>query len=143
MPIAPFLMGTLGMLGGFAMVVLILLTVFKHASTESRRKQEAFNAALEKGVYDPALLGRAPSKRGTAALGWGFIFIAVGLALFIGFVVMGILADGLIGALVPLFMGIALVTYHRVRKLQGAESETNGKPVQLSKADAPRPGSSF
>ncbi|MBM3308148.1 MAG: hypothetical protein FJY74_07475 [Candidatus Eisenbacteria bacterium] len=138
--IGPFVMGAIGMLTGFAMVVLIVFTVFKHASTESRRKQEVFNAALEKGVYDPALLGRAPSRRSTAALGWGFIFIAIGLALFVGFVTLGILADAIIGALVPLFMGIALVLYHRARKSLSAGENGNGKPIQIAKQEAPRAG---
>jgi len=140
---APFIMGAMGMLGGFAMIVLIVLTVFKHASTESRRKQDAFNAALEKGVYDPALLGQGPVRRGTAPLGWGFFFVSVGLALFIGFAVMGILGEALIGALVPLFMGIGLLLYYRVRGSQAADSEANGKPIQIAKTDAPRPGGSI
>ena len=143
MSIAPFVMGGIGMLGSFAMVVLVVLVVFKHASTESRRRQDAFNAALEKGVYDPALLGRGPVRRGTAPLGWGLFFVAVGLALFIGFAVMGILGDALLGALVPLFIGLGLLLYHRLRGSQAADSEANGKPIQIAKTDAPRPGGSI
>jgi hypothetical protein len=143
MSIAPFVMGAIGMLSSFTMVVLIVLVVFKHASAESRRKQDAFNAALEKGVYDPALLGRGPVRRGTAPLGWGLFFVAVGLALFIGFAVMGILGDALIGSLVPLFIGGGLLLYHRLRGSQAADSEANGKPIQIAKSDAPRPGGSI
>jgi hypothetical protein len=141
--IGPFVLGAIGMLTGFGMVIIIVLTVFKHAAAESRRKQEAFTAALEKGVYDPSLLGAGPAKRGTAALGWGFVFIAVGAALFAGFVSLGILADALIGSLIPLFMGIALVLYHRVRKSQALDADKNGKPIQIAKSDAPRAGSAI
>lgn len=141
--IGPFVMGAIGMLSGFGMVVIIVLTVFKHAATESRRKHEAFTTALEKGVYDPSLLGAGPAKRGTAALGWGFIFIAIGVALFAGFISLGILGDALIGSLVPLFMGIALVLYHKVRKSQALDADKNGKPIQIAKADAPRAGSAI
>ena len=141
---APFIMGAMGMLGGFAMIAIVVLIVFKHASTESKRKQEAFAAALERGVYDPKLLGQMPARRGgTAALGWGFVFTAIGLALFIGFLVMGIMADAITGALVPLFMGVGLILYHRVRRSQAAEAGENGKPIQLAKTDAPRPGGSI
>ena len=138
--IAPFVMGAISVLAGTAMIVLIVFTVFKYAAAEDRRKHEAFTAALEKGVYDPALLGAGPKKRGTAALGWGFVFIAIGLALFAGFISLGILSDALIGSLIPLFMGIALVLYHRVRKSQALDADKNGKPIQISKPDAPRAG---
>jgi hypothetical protein len=141
--IAPFVLGAVGMLTGTAMIVLIVFTVFKHGAAEDKRKHEAFNAALEKGVYDPALLGRGPGRRGTAALGWGFIFIAIGLALFVGFIALGILSEAIIGSLIPLFMGIALVLYHRVRKSQALEADKNGKPIQIAKADAPRAGSAI
>jgi len=141
--IGPFVVGTIGMLAGCGMVVIIVLTVFKHAATESRRKHEAFTAALEKGVYDPSLLCAGPAKRGTAALGWGFTFIAVGAALLVGFVSLGILSDALIGALIPLFMGIALVLYHKVRKSQALDADKNGKPIQIAKSDVPRAGSAI
>lgn len=143
MTVAPFVLGAFGMLSGCAVIVLIVLTIFNAATKDSKRKHEAFAAALEKGIYDPTLLGSSPGKRGTAALGWGFIFIAIGLALFIGFVVMGILQEGLLGSLIPLFMGLALVLYHRVRKSQALDAERNGKPIQISKVEAPRTGSTI
>ena len=132
--VAPFVMGIFGSAITGAVIVLIVLTVFKHASTESRRRHEAFTAALEKGYYDPTLLGKVRGKGGTAALGWGFVFTAIGLALFIGFAVMGILGEALLGALIPLFMGLALVLYHRVRKSLAARTEANGKPVRIPTA---------
>ena len=140
--VGPFIVGALGMLTGTAMIVLIVFTVFKHGAAEDKRRHEAFNAALEKGVYDPSLLG-GPKKRGAAALGWGFIFIAIGLALFVGFIALGILSEAIIGSLIPLFMGIALVLYHRVRKSQALDADKNGKPIQISKTDAPRAGSAI
>jgi hypothetical protein len=141
--VAPFIMGAISVLAGTAMIVLIVFTVFKHAAAEDKRKHEAFTAALEKGVYDPSLLGGGPKKRGTAALGWGFVFIAVGLALFVGFIALGILSEAIIGSLIPLFMGIALVLYHRVRKSQALEADKNGKPIQISKTETPRTGSAI
>lgn len=143
MIIAPFVLGAFGMLTGCAVTVFVVLTVFRHVSTESRRKHEAFTAALEKGVYDPALLGQSPSRRGGAALAWGFIFIAIGLALFVGFIALGILSEAIIGSLIPLFMGVALVLYHRVRKSQALDADKNGKPIQISKTEAPRAGSAI
>jgi hypothetical protein len=143
MIIAPFVLGAIGMLVSSAVIVLIVLTVYKHAAAESRRKHEAFTAALEKGVYDPALLGRGPSRRGTATLAWGFIFIAIGLALFVGFIALGILSEAIIGSLIPLFMGVALVLYHRARKSQALDADKNGKPIQIAKTDAPSAGSAI
>lgn len=141
--VGPFLVGALGTLCGSAVVVFIVLTVFNAATKESKRKHEAFAAALDKGIYDPTLLGSSPGRRGTAALGWGFVFIAVGLALFVGFIALGILSQAIIGSLIPLFMGIALVLYHRVRKSQSMEADKNGKPIQIAKTDAPRAGSAI
>jgi hypothetical protein len=140
MTIAPFLLGAVALLVGPAVTILIVMTVFKHAAVESKRRHEAFAAALEKGVYDPNLLGRQAGTGGTAALGWGFFFIAVGLALFVGFISLGILSDALIGSLVPLFMGIALVLYYRIRKSMASGADANGKPIEISKRDASRPG---
>jgi len=121
-----FLMGIISIAGG----VLIILIIMKGINRGQEIKQQTYMKTLEKGIYDFRLLGDTPST-GTATLGWGIFFAAVGLALFISFIFLGIIGEALAGALIPLFMGIGLIIYYFIRKNVVGDVETNGKPVRF------------
>ncbi len=111
-------------------LVLIVLLIVKSVEHSRRVRQEAFLKALEGGVYDCELLGR--KRRSVASLGWGITFIAVGLALLIGFVSLGIIGDALIGALIPLFIGVGLTIFHVLVRRASLGTEANGEPISIA-----------
>jgi hypothetical protein len=102
-----------------------------------RIRQEMFSKMLEHGVYDPRFLRR--TRRSVAPLGWGIFFIAVGIALMIGLTIMGIFTNGVIGSLIPLFVGAGLIVYYTLVQRRTAEESENDKPIRIdAKAgDAP------
>jgi hypothetical protein len=113
-----------------AATVLVVLIIVKAVERGNQRRHEAFVKVLEAGVYDRALLKK--KTRGYASLGWGIVFAAIGAGLFVGFAMLGILADALIGAMVPLFIGIGLIVFHSIVRRAASEEKENGEPVRLS-----------
>jgi Domain of unknown function (DUF6249) len=112
-----------------AATILVVLIIAKAVERAGQRKHEAFLKVLEAGVYDRKLL--KAKTRGHGSLGWGIVFTAIGVGLFIGFAVLGILKEGAIGALVPLFTGIGLIVFHSIVKRMASEEKENGEPVRL------------
>jgi len=121
-----FMMGLISIAG----TVLIILIIIRGINRGQEIKQQTYMKTLDRGIYDYRLLGEQPST-GTATLGWGIFFAAVGLALFISFIALGIIADALAGALVPLFMGVGLIIYYFIRKKIVGDVKTNGEPVRF------------
>ncbi|MCK4511625.1 hypothetical protein KAW64_07800 [bacterium] len=111
--------------------VLIVMLIVKGVMSRDRTRKEAFELALQKGIYDPTII--RPNKRpgGNAALGWGIALLGIGIAQVIGFITLGIWNDAAIGALVPLFVGIGLIIFHTIVKRNAVDIEENGKPIQL------------
>jgi hypothetical protein len=122
-----FMMALISIGGG----VLIILIIMRGINRSQEIKQQTYMKTLEKGVYDYRLLGDKPST-GTATLGWGIFFAAVGLALFISFIFLGIIGEALPGALIPLFMGMGLVVYYFIRSSISAGAKENGQPVTFA-----------
>lgn len=108
--------------------VLIIMVILRGINRAQEMRQQTYLKTLERGVYDYRLIQGPPSK-GTGSLGWGIFFAAVGLALFISFIAMGIIAEALPGALIPLFIGLGLIIYYLIRRRTTAEAERNGEPV--------------
>jgi len=113
----------------FSATVIIVLLIVSAVTKRQRIRQEMFSKMLESGIYDPRLL--RPTRRSVAPLGWGIFFIAIGIALVIGLTVMGIFTEGVVGALIPLFIGAGLIVYHTLVQ-RGAEGEAqNDKPIRI------------
>jgi len=137
-----FLM-TVVSLGAAVLMVLIFVQAQNRAAA---RKQEMFMKALEAGVYDKKLLGK--TKGGNALLGWGIFFVMLGFGIMIA---LGSAPDPLVfrngigGAVIPLFIGIAMIVFYSVSKKLSKGQEENGKPVVLDKDESRRPpsGSSY
>jgi hypothetical protein len=111
--------------------VLMIMLIMKGINRSQEIRQQTYIKTLEKGIYDYRLLGGKPSS-GTAVLGWGIFFTAVGIALFFSFIALGILSEALAGALCPLFIGIGLIVYYGVRRKIVGDEKQNGEPVALS-----------
>jgi hypothetical protein len=118
--------------------VLMILVIIKGINRAQEIRQQVYLRTLEQGVYDYRLLGQTPSS-GTAPLGWGIFFAAVGLALFISFIFLGIFSEALPGALIPLFMGIGLIIYYFIRKSIVGDVKANGDPVRLAPPGGGKP----
>ena len=68
---------------------------------------------IEKGSYSPA-----PFDLDTFSLLSGILLVAVGLTLTIAFIVVGTTAYTLLGGLIPLTVGIALLAFFALRAKQ-------------------------
>ena len=110
--------------------VLIVLIIIRGVNRSEEIKQQTYMKTLEKGIYDYRLIGGKKKKSsGTAVLGWGIFFVSIGVALFISFIALGIIAEAMAGTLVPLFIGVGLIIYYAVRGRSVDEAEHNGEPV--------------
>ena len=108
--------------------VLMIMIIMKGINRSQEIRQQTYQKTLENGIYDYRLIGGKKSS-GTATLGWGIFFTAVGIALFFGFIALGILRDALTGSLVPFFVGIGLIIYYSIRRKTVGDEKQNGEPV--------------
>ncbi len=122
-----FLTSLVSIAGGVFMIMIIM----KGINRAQEIRQQTYQKTLEKGIYDYRLIGGAKSS-GTATLGWGIFFTAVGIALFFGFIALGILNEGLTGSLVPFFVGLGLIIYYAIRRKITGDVQQNGEPVTFS-----------
>jgi len=111
--------------------VFMILIIMKGINRSQEIKQQTYQKTLDKGIYDYRLIGD-PKSSGTATLGWGIFFTAVGIALFFGFIALGILGDALTGALVPFFVGLGLIIYYTIRRKIVGDEKQNGEPVTFN-----------
>jgi len=111
--------------------VFMIIIIMKGINRSQEIKQQTYQKTLEKGIYDYRLIG-GKKKSGTAVLGWGIFFIAVGIALFISFIALGILSDAMTGSLVPFFVGLGLIIYYAIRRRIVGDEKQNGEPVTFS-----------
>lgn len=109
-------------------VVLMVMLIIKAVGHKQKLHHEALMAMIERGVCDPALL--TAKRQGYAVLGWGMALIGIGAAVLIGLITLGS-AEGLMGGLIPLFVGVALVITHSVVRKSRAEAERNTTPPAL------------
>jgi xanthine/uracil permease len=113
----------------FGATIVIVLLIVSAVNKRQRIRKEMFTKMLEAGIYDPKFL--RPTRRSVAPLGWGIFFAAVGVALIIGLSVMGIFREGVVGALIPLFIGAGLITYHTLLQRGVAGETENDKPIRI------------
>ncbi|MBD3347575.1 MAG: hypothetical protein GF400_00065 [Candidatus Eisenbacteria bacterium] len=118
-----------------AAVILILLIVIQAQNRAAKRRQEMFLKALESGVYDRKLLGK--TKGGHALLGWGIFFLFVGFAIMIALRFAPdpfIWRSGMAGAIIPIFIGLAMVVFYFIVRALTRSREQNDRPVVLDEA---------
>jgi hypothetical protein len=121
---------TLVALGAGVLIVMLIVRGVNHGQNI---RHEAYREALEKGVYDYRLLERPRRKRGAGSLGWGIVFVAIGIALLIGFLLLGIFRESAIGGLIPLLVGAGLLLFHFVMRGRADEDlAINGEPVRFA-----------
>jgi hypothetical protein len=121
----------------FSATVVIILLIVSALTKRQRIRQEMFSKMLDRGIYDPRFL--RPTRRSVAPLGWGIFFVAVGIALMIGLTIMGIFTQGVIGSLIPLFIGAGLILYYTLVQRRSEGEAENDKPVRLEPKDAAEP----
>jgi hypothetical protein len=131
---------TMGLISIGATVIILMLIVraVQHRQTSRERM---FMAALEKGVYDPKIMYRGNVGTGAASLGWGIFFAMVGVALLIGFAILGIIGEAALGGLIPLAIGVGLIAFHVIMKRNQKDIEHNGDPIRFEPKVAPPTGS--
>ena len=111
--------------------VFMILIIMKGINRSQEIKQQTYQKTLDKGIYDYRLIEGKKSS-GTATLGWGIFFTAVGIALFIGFIALEILSEAMTGSLVPFFIGLGLIIYYAIRRKIVGDVKQNGAPVTFS-----------
>jgi len=119
---------TLISIGGSIVIIMLIVRAIQNGRDTRER---AFNAALEKGIYDPSIMSRTSVNSGAASLGWGIFFAMVGIALLIGFMILGIAGDAALGGLIPLAIGIGLIVFHIIMKRNSKDIERNGEPIRF------------
>ena len=111
--------------------VFMIMIIMKGINRSQEIRQQTYMKTLEKGIYDHRLI-EGKKSTGTAVLGWGIFFTAVGIALFISFIALDILSEAMAGSLVPFFIGIGLIIYYAVRRKIVGDEKQNGEPVTFS-----------
>jgi len=97
---------------GFLATPIVLYSVF--LIRKGRQRHEEAMALIEKGLYDPALLAEPEKRyRKEMFLLAGIIFLAIGIAISIGLLIIGEI-DGIIGGLIPCFIGVGLIIFYTI-----------------------------
>jgi len=100
-------------LGAFALVVLIVLIIFKSRNRWREMINKERLALIEKGVTEfPEEFTKSINLH--LYMVWGFILSGFGLALIIGLAISGEW-DGIVGGLIFLFIGLALLLFYRIQ----------------------------
>ena len=108
------LTGIVAIITTMGVITTPLVLHFIFSMREARQKHEEAMALIEKGLYDPALLAEPERKyRKETFLLIGIIFLAIGIAIFIGLLIIGQI-DGLIGGLIPCFIGVGLIVFYAI-----------------------------
>lgn len=120
-------------------VVLMLVLIIQGQNRSEKRRQETFFKVLDSGVYDYRLLGKP--KRGHAMLGWGIVFVAIGLGVLIGLASMSdpipLREGGVTGSMIPMLVGVGMIIFYFLsRKLSDGK---NGEPVVFDREDGKVP----
>lgn len=131
--------GFLNAIVALGAAIIMLMLFIKAGERAQRRRQENFLKVLESGVYDYRLLGK--SKGGNALLGWGIVFVAIGLGILIGLSSMSdptVLSEGgMTGSMIPLLVGAGMIVFYFVGRKLGEGK--NGQPVVLEREDGKLP----
>jgi len=128
---------TLISIAGTVIIVMLIVTAIQ---SRQASRERAFRAALEKGVYDPTIMRAPTGGTGAASLGWGIFFTMVGLALLIGFLILGIAGDAALGGLIPLAIGLGLIVFHVIMKKSTKDMAHNGDPIRFEPKTPPTTG---
>jgi len=100
----------------FLFVGTIIVVNVRHKNMESKRKYELYTKSLEMGQTIPENFFDEPKKANPASnLKRGVIWLAVGLAVLISFVIMQ-KHNGLILGIVPAFVGVGYLIVHFLDK---------------------------
>lgn len=119
--------------------VIIIMLIVKAIENGRKTRERAFKAALDSGVYDPKILHPAP-RAGAASLGWGIFFTMVGIALLIGFGILGIAGDAALGGLIPLAIGLGLIVFYILMRRSAQDVAQNGEPIRFEPKVTPTAG---
>jgi len=113
---------------GAAIVIIVL--IIKAIQKRDERKQETIRMMLERGIYDRELVH--PKKKGMASLGWGMVFLAIGVGLLIGFIFLGVASQGAMATAIVSFLGVALIVFYFARRTIGSrQGNGSDKPIIL------------
>ena len=121
-------------IGGTVVIIMLIVRAIQNGRATRER---AFKAALDRGIYDPKIMNPQPTGNGAASLGWGIFFAMVGIALLIGFGVLGIMKESALGGLIPLAIGIGLIAFHIIMKRSQKDIDHNGDPIRFDPAVTP------
>ena len=109
-------------------VVIVVMLIIKAVNYSQKLRADVAVAMIQKGVYDPRFF--EPQLGSAATLGWGIALIAAGAAIITGLLVLG-KTGGLIGGLIPLFLGSGLVITYALVRRSSAKAVWGGAPPAL------------
>ena len=124
LPMGPFAIFMICMLPFLFVAVIIIINV-RSKNAESKRRYDLYSKSLEMGQTVPEHFFDEPKKENPSTnLKKGILWLVVGLALLISFVVMG-QKDALIVGIVPAFVGIGYLLVHFLEKPKTDTRENN------------------
>jgi len=124
LPMSPFSIFMICLLPFLFVAVIIIINV-RSKNAESKRRYDLYSKSLEMGQTVPEHFFDEPKKENPSTnLKKGILWLVVGLALLISFVVMG-QKDALIVGIVPAFVGIGYLLVHFLEKPKTDTRENN------------------
>lgn len=96
----------------FALLIGSSIVWYFYSSRRSKERHEMIMALIEKGEYDADLLRDKEKYRKDDILLTGIIMIAIGIATAIGVPIAARKLEPLIAGLIPLFIGLGLITFY-------------------------------
>jgi hypothetical protein len=125
LPMGPFAIFMICMLP-FLFAAVIIISNVRSKNAESKRRYELYAKSLEMGQTIPEHFFDEPKKDPSSNFKRGVLWLVVGLALLISFIVMG-QKDALIVGIVPTFVGIGYLLVHFLEKPKTISTGTNNE----------------
>ena len=117
----------LAVAGAFAIPIVLIVMLFTFIFKLVKARHEEKIAMIEHGLTE------APSGgKGIVLLVTGLVFGAIGLALVIGLPIAGV-AEKIVGGLVPLFIGLALIGGHYLTQKENRRNQNARKSKKKNK----------
>ncbi|KPK87097.1 hypothetical protein AMJ80_12550 [bacterium SM23_31] len=122
----PFLTGILITLSFFTLLILIIFVIHRNRVRHRELIHKERLALIEKGVTEfPDEFRKGVNLH--LYMAWGFVFSGFGLALIIGLMIIGDW-EGIIGGLIFLFIGLALLLFYKIQSKKEEAKNLTGKP---------------
>jgi hypothetical protein len=125
LPMGPFAIFMICLLP-FLFAAVIIISNVRSKNAESKRRYDLYSKSLEMGQTVPEHFFDEPKKDPSTNLKKGILWLVVGLALLISFIIMSH-KNALIVGIVPTFVGVGYLLVHFLEKPKTDSTEMNNE----------------